>query len=188
MEINIRWVRLSFDWTRIDTDESQTLRLGSLMRQARLDGEEGAKLIGWPELAMSSDPRVEHRAQEQVHLVMPFGRATETGSRNAAVIVTPEAEIPQASGKHHPSPGKGRDPEAGTYILYDTPLGRLATMIGSDANYSDSARPMGGERNGLSVDLIRTQGEGRYSKATQWEPCGAGLWRPGRPHCHVSGL
>ncbi|MBN1402665.1 MAG: hypothetical protein JXA74_17625 [Anaerolineae bacterium] len=131
----------------IDTEASQTVRLASLVEQTRLAAQEGAELVIWPELAIGFDPRVEHRdeivslvRETQAHIMMPFGRAREGESRNASVIVNPAGEFLAVSGKSHPSPGEGRDPEAATYPVYETPLGRLATIICNDANFTDSSR------------------------------------------------
>jgi apolipoprotein N-acyltransferase len=61
--------------------------------------------------------------------------------RNEAVLLTPQGEFLDVYGKNH---AFGEPPTAmrGVYPVYDTPLGRLATLICHDANYTDVARKL----------------------------------------------
>ena len=142
-------------------DQPQEERLKSLVEQTRAAAQQGAQLVVWPELGVGFDPQVEHTdelraltADTGAHIVIGYGRATETESRNAAVPLTPSGEFLPIYGKSHIPPGELMDPDAGKYPVYDTSLGRWATIICHDTNFTESGRIMA--RKGARLLAIPT--------------------------------
>ena len=63
-------------------------------------------------------------------------------------MLSPTGEFSQVYGKNHVF-GERPTPTAGVYPVFDTPLGRLATLICHDANYTDVARTL--TKNGAQL-------------------------------------
>jgi apolipoprotein N-acyltransferase len=62
--------------------------------------------------------------------------------RNESVLLSPSGDFSEVYGKNEIPPGEPATPSAGVYPVVETPLGRLATMICHDANYTDTARKL----------------------------------------------
>ena len=142
-------------------DQPQEGRLANLVEQTRVAAQQGAQLVVWPELGLGFDPQVEHTdelralaAETDATLVIGYGLATETESRNAAVPLTPSGEFLEIYGKSHVPPGEPLDPAAGKYPVYATPLGTWGTIICHDANFTQSGRVMA--RKGARLLAIPT--------------------------------
>lgn len=133
-----------------DSPESQTLRLQALSQQARAAAQQGARFIVMPELGLGFDPQVQHTAEltalaaeTKAYLLIGYGLDDPRGWRNEAVLLTPEGRFLAVYGKNHPtSPGEPRIITAGVYPVYDTSLGRLATIICNDVHWTDTARTL----------------------------------------------
>lgn len=131
-----------------DTAESQTKRLAALSAQALDAAGQGAKLIVFPELGLGFDPQVEHTeelrnlaAETKAFLLIGYGLDDPRGWRNEAVMLTPEGQFMEVYAKNHPtSPGEPPIVTAGRYPVYDTPMGRFATIICNDVHWTDSSR------------------------------------------------
>lgn len=131
-----------------DTGESQVERLQALSVQARTASRQGATLIVFPELGLGFDPQVEHSselrslaAETNAFLLIGYGLDDPRGWRNEAVMLTPAGEFLEVYAKNHPtSPGEPPIVTAGSYPVYDTPMGRLATIICNDVHWTDSSR------------------------------------------------
>jgi apolipoprotein N-acyltransferase len=128
-------------------DQPQEERLANLTEQTRIAGQQGAQLVVWPELGVGFDPHSEYTeelralaAETNSTIVIGYGLGGDRGPRNAAVPLTPSGEFLAIYGKSHTPPGERRDPDAATYPVYDTELGRWGTIICHDANFTDSAR------------------------------------------------
>lgn len=128
--------------------EEQPARLQALSEQTRAAAQQGAKLVVWPELGLGFDPQVEHTAElkalaaeTQAYLLIGYGIDDPRGWRNEMVMLTPAGEFLDVYGKNHPtSPGEPPIISAGVYPVYDTPLGRLATIICNDVHWTDTSR------------------------------------------------
>lgn len=133
-----------------DTSESQVLRLQALSEQARIAAQQGAQLIVMPELGLGFDPQVEHTAelkalaaQTNAYLLVGYGIDDPRGWRNEMVMLTPDGRFLEVYGKNHPtSPGEPPIVTAGSYPVYDTRLGRLATIICNDVHWTDTSRTL----------------------------------------------
>lgn len=131
-----------------DTAESQLARLEVLSEQSRAAAADGAQLIVWPELGLGFDPQVEHTAEFRLlaadtgaYLLIGYGLDDPRGWRNEMVMFSPQGEFLPVYGKNHPtSPGEPRIITAGAYPVYDTPIGRLATIICNDVHFTDTSR------------------------------------------------
>ena len=64
--------------------------------------------------------------------------------RNESIMLSPSGEFSPVYGKNKNPPGEPPTPSAGVFPVFDTPLGRLATLICHDANYTDIARKLAG--------------------------------------------
>jgi apolipoprotein N-acyltransferase len=135
----------------VDQDTPPEVRLQTLAVQTRQAAQQGARIVVWPELGLGFDPQVEHTAElrslaaeTETYLVIGYGLVTEQGFRNEATVLTPSGEFLDIYGKAHPTVfgGEPRGINAGTYPVYDTPLGRLATIICYDMDFTDVSRIM----------------------------------------------
>lgn len=119
---------------------------------------QGAQFIVWPEMALNYDPQVEHTEDfkalaAQTSAYLAIGYFVPTGSqshRNEATILSPEGEFLGVFGKDHPTVFIGEaHTSLGVYPVYDTDLGRLATIICYDLDFTDTARKMA--RHGAQI-------------------------------------
>jgi apolipoprotein N-acyltransferase len=143
--------------------DTQEARLAELEKQTRLAAEQGAKLMVWPELGLGFDPQVKHTAELKAlaaetgaHILIGYGVNDDPrGWRNEAVMLTPAGEFLPVYGKdHESSPGEPPIATAGTYPVYDTPLGTIGTVVCNDVMYTDSSRYL--TRNGAQLITIPT--------------------------------
>jgi apolipoprotein N-acyltransferase len=132
-----------------DQVNNSQVRFDTFAMQAREAAAQGAQVLFTPEMMFNFDPQVEFT--EQFRAV-----AKETGAyifityvvakegqpwRNEAVLLTPLGEFLDVYGKNHAF-GEPRTAMNGVFPVYSTPLGRLATLICHDANYTDITRKL----------------------------------------------
>jgi apolipoprotein N-acyltransferase len=139
-------------------------RLLSRMREQSLDaGEQGAELIVWPEGSLLFDPRVDDQldlrgltAETGSHLAVGYIVVTDPVHdifRNEATVLNPQGDFLGVYGKDHPVTFGGEtSPTRGTYPVYDTPFGKLATIICYDLDFLDTARKMA--RQGAQIIAV----------------------------------
>ncbi len=122
-----------------------------MIEQTRAAAADGARFIVWPEGALQYDPQVDDRlglaalARETgAYLVIGYVvDVTEAIFRNEATVISPEGKFLGVFGKDHPVTFGGEtSPTRGTYPVYDTPLGKLATIICYDQDYTDTKQRM----------------------------------------------
>ncbi len=150
--------------TYMQGDEDGYLQLLERMRvQSQDAGEQEAQLIVWPEGAMLFDPQVEDKldfkglAEETgAHLVAGYIVSTDPDKhifRNEATVINPQGEFIGVYGKDHPVTFGGEtSPTRGTYPVYDTPFGKLATIICYDLDFTDTTRKM--SRQGAQIIAV----------------------------------
>ncbi|MCS6847697.1 MAG: nitrilase-related carbon-nitrogen hydrolase [Anaerolineae bacterium] len=123
--------------------------------------QDGARIIVWPEVAIEGDPQVTGTAEFQrlaaeTNAYLTLGyivRVTEQAFRNEATVLSPDGQFLGVFGKDHPVVFGGETSlTRGTYPVYDTPLGRIGTMICYDADFTDTARKI--TRNGAQLILL----------------------------------
>ena len=148
-----------------DEVNTSQIRFDTFAEQAREAASQGAQIIYTPEMMFNFNPQAEYT--EQFRAV-----AKETGAyifitytvvkegepwRNEAVLLTPEGDFLDVYGKNH---AFGEPPTAmlGVFPVYNTPLGRLATLICHDANYTDIARKLAANGAQISAVPIREFG------------------------------
>ncbi len=138
-------------WSAVD-------RFSELTRRAAQDG---ARIVVWPEIAIQGDPQVTNTdhfrqlaAETDAHLVLGYVvPVTERAWRNEATVLTPDGRFLGVYGKDHPVTFAGETSlTRGTYPVYDTPLGRLGTIICYDLDFTGTARKM--TRNGAQRILV----------------------------------
>lgn len=138
-------------WSAVDT-------FSELTRQA---AQGGARIIVWPEMAIEGDPQVTNTtefrnlaAETDAYLVLGyFVQVNEQEWRNEATVLTPDGQFLGAYGKDHPVVFAGETSlSRGTYPVYETPLGRIGTIICYDLDFTDTSRRM--TRNGAQLILV----------------------------------
>ena len=141
-------------------EATQGERLQVLAEQAREAAQQGAQVISTAEMALGFDPQVEHTAElkalaaeTNAHLFLSYAFWEGDDYHNEAVLLRPSGEFLDIYGKNHPA-GEPRTISAGNYPVHDTPLGRLATIICMDANFTDSSRTLA--RKGAQLIAIPT--------------------------------
>ena len=131
----------------VDPDTPQELRVRTLLEQGYEAADQGAQVLFTPELGMAVDPQVNY-TQEFKNLAVEtgtyafwaYGLDVEEGFRNESVFITPDGEFQEVYGKIHPGIGERKSIYSDVYPVYDTPFGRLATVICMDANFTDVTR------------------------------------------------
>ena len=143
--------------------DGQLERLAVLSEQTRLAAGQGARFIVWPEISLGFDPQVEHTAELQAlaketnaYILIGYGVDTPNGEwRNEAVMLMPSGEFTSIYGKNFPSePGEPRIVSAGVYPVWETEIGRLATIICNDVNFTKATRTA--VSNGAQVVSVPT--------------------------------
>lgn len=123
--------------------------------------QQGAQIIVWPEMAIEGDPQSTNTdefrqlaADTNAYLALAyFVKVTDKIWRNETTLLTPDGEFLGVYGKDHPLTFAGEhSPTRGTYPVYDTPLGRIGTIICYDLDFTDTARKV--TRNGAQVILV----------------------------------
>lgn len=130
----------------IASDGDEELRRD--VEQTRAAATRGARLVVWRERGLPFDPRAEHTdelrglvAEAGVHLAVGYGRREERV--NEATVLAPDGRFLGTYGKDHPGEFAGDYSDTrGSYPVYDTPFGRLATIICYDLDFTDTARAM----------------------------------------------
>jgi apolipoprotein N-acyltransferase len=145
--------------TGVDRDiERSPLRYERDIAQTRLAAAQGAQLIVWNEKGLAFDPRKEHTAELRqlahdtgAYLAIGFGFKDSHGHRlNQVTVLRPDGRFLGPYGKNHPGTFAGDFSDTkGTYPVYETRLGRLATIICYDLDFTDTARRMA--RNGAQL-------------------------------------
>ncbi len=140
-----------------DTENLAEQRLETFTQQIREATRQGAQVIFTPEMGFDFDPRLEHTAEvtalakeSGAYIFFDYAVAREGEPfRNESVLISPQGEFLGTYAKNHAAPGEPLSPGAGAYPVFDTPLGKLATLICHDANYTDVARRL--KRNGAEL-------------------------------------
>lgn len=160
---SLAWVGLSL---LLFQPQPGTLRVGTVQANAPLDHEEelqrnivatrelaaqGAKIVVWREKMLQFDPLVERTAELKAlaaetgaYLAIGYGVNEANGlRRNEAVVFAPSGETYGPYGKDHPGRFAGDHSDTGgEFKVYDTTLGRIATIICYDLDFTDTAREM----------------------------------------------
>jgi apolipoprotein N-acyltransferase len=135
----------------INQDLDVDLLHSRMIEQTREAAEKGAQFLVWSEAAFNFDPQVEDRldlvalAKETNSYLVPgyIVMMGEEGFRNEATIISPEGLFLGVFGKDHPVVFGGETSlSRGTYPVYETELGNLATIICYDLDYTDTTRKM----------------------------------------------
>lgn len=142
-----------------------TLRVGTVQANTPLDPEEelqrmiaatrelgaqGAQIVVWREGGVKFDPLTERTdifttlARETGAYIAVGYRLDSNGvRRNEAVIFSPTGETYGPYGKAHPGRFAGDQSDTGgEYLVYQTAIGPIATIICYDLDFTDTAREM----------------------------------------------
>ncbi len=134
-----------------DKVNTSQVRMNVFSEQAREAAAQGAKIIYTPEMMFNFDPQVEFTNElrelakaTDAYLFITYTVSAEGQDwRNEAVMLSPQGEFSLVYGKNKVwGIGEPLSPSAGHYPVFDTPLGKLATLICHDANYTDVMRKL----------------------------------------------
>jgi apolipoprotein N-acyltransferase len=134
-----------------DKVNTSQIRFNTFAAQAREAAAQGAKIIYTPEMMFNFDPQMEYTEQfralakeTDTYIFITYVVAIEGQPwRNEAVLLSPAGEFSQVYGKNHVwMIGEPPTVSAGVFPVFDTPLGKLATVICHDANYTDITRKL----------------------------------------------
>jgi apolipoprotein N-acyltransferase len=134
--------------------------LALLSEQTRRAASQGARLVVWPEAALTADPRVAYRDQlaglareARAYLFVGYVVETPAGRRNEALAIGPDGAFLGTYGKDHPVVFLGGTSiSRGTYPTYETPFGTVGAIICADLDFTDSARRLA--RRGAKVIAV----------------------------------
>jgi apolipoprotein N-acyltransferase len=122
------------------------------VEQTRRAAADGAELIVWREKALRFDPTERHTTELRAlareigaYIAIGYGIDTPDGQRNEATVIAPDGSFLGAYGKQHPALMFDDDRTSisrGDFPVYDTAIGRLATIICYDLDFTDTAREM----------------------------------------------
>ena len=144
-----------------DAGESPWHSVDKFVEITRQAARQGAWVIVWPEKAIEGDPQVTNTAEfrqlaaeTNAHLALGyFVKVTDKIWRNETTLLAPDGRFLGVYGKDHPVSFAGESsPTRGTYPVYDTPLGRIGTIICYDLDFTDTARKV--TRNGARLILV----------------------------------
>ncbi len=130
-----------------DVNDSQK-RFDTFARQARAAASQGAEILFTSEMMFNFDPQIEFTdefrsiAKETgayIFITYSVIKEGEPG-RNQAVLLSPEGAFSEVYNKTHIPPGEFYDVEGGTFPVFETTFGRLASLICADGNYTDITR------------------------------------------------
>ena len=132
-----------------DQVNTSQVRFDVFAEQAREAAAQGAKILYTPEMMFNFDPQKEFTeefrqvARKTGAYVFLTYTVSQEGQpwRNEAVLLTPQGEFLAVYGKNHAF-GEPLSAMRGVFPVYDTPLGRLSTLICHDANYTDITRKL----------------------------------------------
>lgn len=122
-----------------------------MLEQTVEAANEGAQFIVWPEGSFNWDPQVEDRlnlaalAKEQDLYIAPgyVVVVDDEGFRNEATVINPDGQFLGVFGKDHPVVFGGETSlSRGSYPVYETEIGSIATIICYDLDYTDTTRKM----------------------------------------------
>lgn len=143
--------------------DTQLERLAVLSEQTRIAAKQGARFIVWPELSLGFDPQVEHTvelkalaAETNAFIMIGYGVVTPADEwRNEAVMLTPSGKFMDVYGKNFNSvPAEPPTISAGSYPVWKTEIGNLATIICNDVNFTVTTRTL--TQNGAQIVSVPT--------------------------------
>ncbi len=130
-----------------DVYDSQA-RFDRFEEQAREAAAEGAQVLFTSEMMFNFDPQVEFTdefraiaAETNTYIFISYSVIKEgEPSRNQAVLLSPDGSFSELYNKTHIPPGEYYDVEGGSFPIYETKFGQMASLICADGNYTDITR------------------------------------------------
>ena len=140
-----------------DTVNTSQVRFDTFARQARSAAAQGAEVLVTSEMLFNFDPQIEFTeefraiaGETNTHIFISYSVIQEgEPGRNQAVLLSPDGAFSEVYNKTHIPAGEFYDVKGGTFPVFGTPLGKMASMICHDGNYTDVARSL--TRNGAQL-------------------------------------
>jgi apolipoprotein N-acyltransferase len=152
-----------------------------LLNTSQREARDGAKIISWPEIEVSTLPedeatliargealaREEHISLEMAYRVVQLD---ETPIHNRAVLIDPAGRVVWTYDKAHPALGADPSiPGNGIIPVVNTPYGRLANVICLDAFYPTLMHQAG--NRGIDIMIVPSQEwAGKDGRSFVWTP------------------
>lgn len=132
----------------IDKVNDSQVRFDTFARQARAAASQGAQILFTSEMMFNFDPQVEFTdgfraisADTNTYIFISYSVLKEgEPGRNQAVLLSPDGTFSEVYNKTHIPPGEFYDLKGGTFPVFETIFGNLASLICADGNYTDIAR------------------------------------------------
>jgi apolipoprotein N-acyltransferase len=130
-----------------EINDSQT-RFDTFARQAQEAAAQGAQILFTSEMMFNFDPQLEFTdefraiaADTDTYIFISYSVLKEgEPGRNQAVLLSPDGKFSDVYNKTHIPPGESYDVPGGTFPVFETGFGRMASLICADGNYTDIAR------------------------------------------------
>jgi apolipoprotein N-acyltransferase len=134
----------------IDEVNDSQARFDMFARQAREAAAQDAQVLFTSEMMFNFDPQVEFTdefraiaAETNTYIFISYSVLMEgEPGRNQAVLLSPDGTFSEVYNKTHIPPGEFYDIKGGTFPIFETKFGRLASLICADGNYTDIARKL----------------------------------------------
>jgi apolipoprotein N-acyltransferase len=131
-----------------DEVNTSQVRFDTFARQAREATAQGAQVLFTSEMMFNFDPQAEFTdefraiAQETGAYIFISYSVIQEGEpgRNQAVLLSPQGAFSEVYNKTHIPPGEFYDFKGGTYPVFATDFGQMASTICHDSNYTDVTR------------------------------------------------
>ena len=133
-----------------DEINTSMVRFDAFAQQAREATVHGAQVLFTSEMMFNFDPQVEFTeefraiAEETDAYIFVSYSVLKEGEprRNQAVLLSPDGTFSEVYNKTHIPPGEFYDVKGGTFPIFETSFGRMASLICADGNYTDIARKL----------------------------------------------
>lgn len=131
-----------------DEVNTSQVRFDTFEQQAREAAAQGAQVLFTSEMMFNFDPQVEFTeelraiaAETDTYISIGYSVLKEgEPRRNQAVWLSPDGTFSEVYNKTHIPPGEFYDVAGGPFQAFETPFGRVASLICADGNYTDVAR------------------------------------------------
>jgi apolipoprotein N-acyltransferase len=134
----------------IDEVYDSQARFDRFAQQAQEAADQGAQVLFTSEMMFNFDPQIEFTdgfrtiAEEtNTHIFISYSVIKEgEPGRNQAVLLSPDGSFSEVYNKTHIPPGEFYDVEGGTFPIFETEYGDLASLICADGNHTDITREL----------------------------------------------
>jgi len=133
-----------------DKINTSQVRFETFAQQAHEATAQGAQVLFTSEMMFNFDPQAEFTNEfrsiaKETGAYIFIGYSVineEEPRRNQVVLLSPQGTFSEVYNKTHIPPGEFYDVKGGTFTVFETSFGRMASLICADGNYTDVARKL----------------------------------------------